>query len=782
MTEDADERSSPNPGSQTRQDADDAADDEPAASNEHAVPRDTEIRPLDEGSIAKIAAGEVVERPASVAKELVENALDAGTSRVEVAVEEGGLDRVEVRDDGVGMTEADLRAAVREHTTSKLTDAGELERVETLGFRGEALHTIGAVANLELVAKPNPDARADGEADADADADAATAETPPDTGTRLIYRGGDVEAVEPAAHPGGTTVTVTDLFHNTPARRKYLSEPATEFRHVSRVVGRYALANPNVAISLTHDGREVFATTGDGDRVAAIMAVYGREVAESMIEVDVAPETDAVERVHGHVSDPETTRASREYLATYVNDRAVASDTVRGAIVEAYGGQLAAERYPFAVLFVEVPPGHVDVNVHPRKQAVRFDEAGAVEDAVTDAVREALLDDGIVRASAPRGVSAPEETAVEPGGDGTAESGEDDAVVPGGDGAGPSGDAEVEADVDATGGSAEGSSTATGKRSKPDPASTDSTKNGGTTADRASAASETAESSTTESESADTSTAKIASRSGGSDSGDFGDTSTDRELSRTVLGDPQFSETPQASDWTSSLGTPAEPAVDATDQQTLAGESASAEPEQFDRLPPLRVLGQHAGTYVVAEGPDGLLVIDQHAADERIHYERLREAVDSGTAQALASPVELSLTPTEAETYDEYAPALERLGFHADRDERTLSVRSVPTVLGETLDPDAIRDVFGALLEGGDGEGTVEAMADELLGDLACAPAVKGNTSLTEGSVTALLEALDQCENPYSCPHGRPTLIRIDGDELAERFERDYPGHGTRRD
>jgi len=715
------------------------------------VDSDTEIRPLDPDTVAQIAAGEVVERPASVVKELLENALDAGAERVAVAVEDGGLQRVEVQDDGRGMNEADLRAAVREHTTSKLEDAAELSAVETLGFRGEALHTIGAVADLEIVSRPNPDA-GPGEAEAEGGAGGAP------TGTRLHYRGGDVEAVEAAAHPGGTTVTVTDLFYNTPARRKYLAERATEFRHVSRVVGRYALANPMVAITLSHDGREVFSTTGDGDRRAAIMAVYGREVAESMIAVDVAPETDAVERIDGFVSEPETTRASREYLATYVNGRAVADDAVRGAIVEGYGGQLAADRYPFAVCFLSVPPERVDVNVHPRKQAVRFDDEAAVADAVSAAVREALLEAGIVRASAPRGVSAPEETPVRPGADDAGRGQSADAPDTGDETESPSpsarstDDRSPEVDGEAVAPSAEEASTsADSPPSRP-------------TEDPGSSAG------------VDTGTRHEAEVSETIPPG----TGTDTERDSEVPGDPARSATPQAADWTQRLAGPVDPVVEATDQRTLDGDAVSERSTEFDRLPPLRVLGQHADTYVVAEGPEGLLVVDQHAADERIHYERLREAVDTGTAQALADPVELSLTPAEAETYDDYAPALRRLGFHTDRDGRTLEVRSVPTVLGETLSPAAIRDVFGALLEGADGEGTVEAMADELLGDLACAPAVTGNTSLTEGSVTALLEALDDCENPFECPHGRPTILRIDGDELAERFERDYPGHGTR--
>src|SRR6056297_1384766 len=243
---------------------------------------DTDIRKLDERTVQQIAAGEVVERPASVVKELIENSLDADASRVDVAVDAGGTERIVVRDDGVGMTEADARAAVEEHTTSKIRDVDDLESgVATLGFRGEALYTIGAVARTTIRTKPRGG----------------------DRGTELRLVGGDLEAVEPTGCPEGTTVEVEDLFFNTPARQKYLKTESTEFSRVNRVVTRYALANPDVAVSLTHDGREVFATTGRGDLRSALLSVYGREVAESMIPAD---ESAAGVAVSGYVSDPET--------------------------------------------------------------------------------------------------------------------------------------------------------------------------------------------------------------------------------------------------------------------------------------------------------------------------------------------------------------------------------------------------------------------------------------------------------------------------------------------
>ncbi|MFC6768662.1 DNA mismatch repair endonuclease MutL, partial [Natrinema soli] len=341
---------------------------------------DTDIHQLDEDTVARIAAGEVVERPASAVKELVENSLDADASSVDVTVEAGGTELIRVADDGQGMSEADVRAAVREHTLTELDGLEELESgVATLGFRGEALHTIGSVSRMAIRSRPR-------------DADGA--------GTELAYEGGDVVSVEPTGCPAGTTVEIEDLFYNTPARRKFLKTTATEFAHVNRVVTRYALANPDVAVTLTHDGREVFSTTGQGDLQAAVLSVYGREVASSMIPVEAGGDElppGPLESVSGLVSHPETNRSSRDYLATYVNGRAVTADAVREGIMGAYGTQLGGDRYPFVTLFLAVPGDAVDVNVHPRKREVRFDDDDAVRRQVDAAVESALLEHGLLR-------------------------------------------------------------------------------------------------------------------------------------------------------------------------------------------------------------------------------------------------------------------------------------------------------------------------------------------------------------------------------------------------
>ncbi|MFB6184813.1 MAG: DNA mismatch repair endonuclease MutL [Haloarculaceae archaeon] len=642
------------------------------------------IRELDAQTVERIAAGEVVERPASVVKELVENSLDADADRVEVAVEAGGTESIRIRDDGVGMTREEVQAAVRKHTTSKIRDIDDLESgLATLGFRGEALHAIGAVSRLTVRTRPRGG----------------------DEGTELVVEGGDVTSVDPAGCPEGTTVEVTDLFYNVPARRKYLSQESTEFAHVNTVTTGYALANPAVAVSLTHDGRETFATTGQGDLREAVLSVYGRDVAESMIAVDAdfteSSPDGPLESVSGLVSHPETNRANREYLSTFVNDRYVTASTVRDAAVDAYGTQLAPDRYPFAVLFVEVAPEAVDVNVHPRKMEVRFVDEAGVRQQVAGAVEDALLREGLVRTSAPRGRSAPDQTTIDP----PSTSGDDDSAA------------------DATGSAVDG-------------------RDESTTADVDSPPS---------------------SNTDGRPSSDAGPTRTTSASSRSASG--------------SSSGSPATREPDT--QTTLHGDVAHTSTE-YESLPDLRVLGQLHDTYVVAEADDGLVLIDQHAADERINYERLKERFEGDTTtQALADPVELELTAREAALFDGYRDALARLGFRANLvDDRTVEVTTVPGLVADAAGPSVIRDVLADLVTGEEAaQDTVEAVADDLLSDMACYPSITGNTPLTDGSVVDLLSTLDDCDNPWACPHGRPVVIHIDADEIDDRFERDYPGH-----
>ncbi len=735
------------------------------------------IEPLDQATIERIAAGEVVERPASVVKELVENSLDAGASRISVAVEGGGTDGIRVADDGAGIPREELPIAVEPHTTSKIRAIDDLESgVASLGFRGEALSTIAAVSKLTLRSKP---------------------EAQP-VGAELRVEGGDAGEPRPVGCPTGTTIEVEELFYNTPARRKFLKRDATEFDHVQTVVTQYALANPDVAFALEHDGRERFATEGNGDLRSAILAVYGRTVAESMIEIDETPDSGPIERIHGLVSHPETNRSTREYLATFVNDRYVTAATLREAVVDAYGGQLAADRYPFAVLFVSVPPASVDVNVHPRKLEVRFDEQEAVSKTVQAAVAESLVDAGLIRSSAPRGRSAPAETEIEPtaseepvvGGSAVDTDRDHNETLEEDDRQRPTAEPDDRQSTTAEPIDPEsaqawtvdglGGEEAAEERKQAEQGPADSKKDGLTdetvrdeTQARSIDSATTQDRSPTEATDSSESTAAPTAPTTSETDTTASVTDTTASVTDTAASQP---------DETTGLSRHAAIADTGT-QRTLDGEDATAA-RTYGSLPSLRVLGQLYDTYVVAESEDGLVLIDQHAADERVHYERLQAAFAAdGTAQALATPVELELTARETALFDEHRASIAELGFAAERiDDRWLRVGQVPAILDATVEPEILRDVLVSLVTAADGgTETIDDVADELLADLACHPSVTGNTSLTEGSIVGLLEALDGCENPYECPHGRPTVIRFDRPAIEDRFERDYPGHDDQR-
>lgn len=602
-----------------------------------------EIHSLDRRTVERIAAGEVVERPASVVKELVENSVDAEADRIDVTVENGGVDRIRVTDDGIGIPPEELERAVDKHTTSKLRDATHLEAgIETLGFRGEALHTIGAVSRMQITTRRD-------------DAD---------VGAQLTVTGGDRSDVTRTGTPPGTTVEVEDLFYNTPARRSFLGATETEFDHINRIVTEYALANPDIAFALRHGDRDVFTTTGRGNLQEAVLAVWGRDVAESMYALE-SVESDPVDGLSGMMSDPETTRSRPRYLATFVNGRAVRSSSIRDGILDGYDTEIAPDRFPFVVLFCEVDPAAVDVNVHPRKTEVRFHEPDAITNAIATAIRETLSREGIIRTTAPRGRGQPSETFVPSFGNET-------------------------------------------------PSSTDFDRSG---------------------------------------------PSVQSTPSPTSTRPPTFTA--------------------ATSQQTFDGNEPAPGLEQ---LPNLRILGQLAETYIVAEADGELVLVDQHAADERIHFERLRTAFEGESlTQELVEPIDVTLTGDEVAAFATVEEALDALGFDAHLVEDGVRVTRVPTIFDATVAPERIRDAIAGAIEWTEPGPSVDAIARALIADMACHPAVTGNVSLAEGPMIELLEALDDCENPYACPHGRPTIIRIDAQELGDRFERDYPGHAIRR-
>ena len=769
------------------------------SSNENA------ITALDTETVRQIAAGEVVERPASVVKELIENSLDADATRISVAVESGGADGIRIRDDGIGMDEDAVQRAIKEHTTSKIDDINDLASgVGTLGFRGEALYTISAVSKMTIRTKPRDGNR----------------------GTELHIEGGTVVDVEAAGCPEGTVVEIRDLFFNTPARRKFLKTTATEFDHINTVVTHYALANPDVAITLEHNDREVFATTGRGNLESAVLSVYGREVAESMISITTGDiESDRITAIEGLISHPETTRSTRQYLSTFINGRYVEARALREAIINAYGDQLAANRYPFALLFLDIDPGSIDVNVHPRKMEVRFDNETGVRDAVTNAIREALLSAGLIRSRAPRGQSAPAETEItQSSPDVTTKSANDDTNVDNNEITETSVHTSAEksepdnnikkttqAQSDAEDERTDITESDVGDKNQQRETSIDSSRD--TTVEGADVDSETArhvdprsdaawtvdnnrrsedadidssinQQSSQSSETIEASTPNatadttVQSQSKSTEDVDNAHKDAGEECDAVVSGNNHSKNQSKKADPNDSVN---EQSV----QHDLGGDVATLEPT-VESLPSLRILGQIDETYIIAESDDGLVLIDQHAADERINYEQLQATLaETVTTQALAEPVKIELTAGESAQVEEYADALERVGFRViDGDGDNIVVTAVPAAFASALDPALVRDVLAETAESlnsHDRSETIKTLTDDILADLACYPSLTGNTALTEGSTVNLLEQLDTCENPYACPHGRPVLIEFDRTELDARFERDYPGHKDRR-
>ncbi|MFN3689503.1 MAG: DNA mismatch repair endonuclease MutL [Fimbriimonadales bacterium] len=345
------------------------------------------IRALDEQLVNRIAAGEVVERPASALKELIENALDAGAARIEIETALGGRRLIRVRDDGIGMTREDALNALQRHATSKIASDADLNRISTLGFRGEALPSIASVSRMEILTRAFEE----------------------ETGTHIVVEGGEVKSVEEVGAPIGTTITVRDLFYNVPARLKFLKTVPTELGHLVETVTRYAFAYPDVSFRLVHERQELIFTPGDGDLLTAVAAIWGRETVQGMVEVDY--ERDGV-RVRGLVAPPHQTRPTRQHQYFFVNLRPVRNKTLTAALDEAFKSLTPEKRYPACVLMVDLDPRLVDVNVHPAKIEVRFAREQAVFEAVVNAIRAALLQHGMIPSALPP--NAPRRTVITP--------------------------------------------------------------------------------------------------------------------------------------------------------------------------------------------------------------------------------------------------------------------------------------------------------------------------------------------------------------------------------
>lgn len=616
----------------------------------------------------KIAAGEVVERPASVVKELVENAIDAKAERIEVEVIEGGLTLIRVTDDGEGMERDDLPLAFTRHATSKMLHERDLFHIKSLGFRGEALPSIAAVSKVKVASRTASD---------------QVAHT-------LTLEGGIIKEEGEMPHPLGTSIWVRDLFYNTPARLKYMKSLTTENYHIQDILMRLAMAHPERSFRLLNDGREVFRTAGTGDLMHTVHSLYGLEVARSLIPIE---EKHPEYTLTGVLGKPEWTRGGKQYLTFIVNGRVIRSLLLQRALLEGYDTLLPLNRYPFAVLSIRMDASLVDVNVHPAKWEARFSKEEELSRWISMRVRDRLLHHHLIP-------------------------------------------------------------TVSEKKASPTslPLSDEPTDVGGKRGDLSGIKN-----------------GPLPSRPAGGYPdlyGIFNPTASpaQREERRGPRSNPieELSSKDHVKEGPS-------PSAEGTPSASLYGQLT------LFRGLSLEPLAQLHDTYIVAQGEDGLYLIDQHAAQERINYEKIRKEMSlspDAKRQILAIPYTYEVAANEAEYVREAMPMMEELGIVQEEfGERAFLVRELPLWFDPGEEKKMLEGMIQLILKE-KGRITRADLNEAAIKQMACKASIKANQKLSKEEMALLLQELGKAENPYTCPHGRPILIHFSKYDLEKMFKR----------
>jgi DNA mismatch repair protein MutL len=596
------------------------------------------IRVLSDLVVAQIAAGEVVERPASVVKELVENSLDAGASHIRIEISGGGRKRIRISDDGIGILPDEVELAFHRHATSKLQTTEDLLRIETLGFRGEALASIASVSQVSI----------------------STRHQNTSMGTLINLEGGEITRHQSVGAPVGTVITVENLFYNTPARLKFLKKENTEKRQIVLFVTRYAMAYPHVKFVLEQDGREVFRSSGSGQLADVLVASLGLDSFKNMVEVTAHEDNreDRYTTITGYTSVPNLHRADRNHITLFVNGRWIQDTRLSYAVTQAYHTFLMTGRFPVSVLMIRLPTYEVDVNVHPTKAEVRFRDTDQVFSAVQRAVRRAVID--LAQTPAMRGGRFAGFTSR-------------DTHLPSWAANTHQNQLNMDLPIDNPG----------------------------------------------------------------------------QHRRQSLLNPAESDFDPTAIP--SGLGSPAKPRT----------------------LPILRVIGQIGATYIVAEGPSGLYLIDQHAAHERILYEQFMEEHNrhEKAAQLTLTAQTINLAQEDARLLEEHFDVLRAVGFELEPfGPNTYVIRSVPALLAD----ESPLEVLGGIivdLEAGDQPGQA-SIEEKIITRVCKQAAVKAGQILSNDEMQNIIRQLERCQSPHTCPHGRPTMLHLTGEQLAREFGR----------
>ncbi len=650
----------------------------------------SKIRVLPDSVANKIAAGEVVERPSSVVKELLENALDASARRIDIEIESGGKRLIRIVDDGEGMTRDDAILAFERHATSKLRSADDLDQITTLGFRGEALPSIASVSRLFLRTKTTQD----------------------EAGTEVELSGGKLVAVRDVAWPAGTEMEVRDLFFNIPARRKFLKSDATESFHITNLVQHYALANHQLSFLLINNGREAIRVTPVQTLKERAYQILGSSLLGKLVEVSL--ESEGL-KIVGFVSNPQEQRSSKDAQYLFVNRRFVRDQLISRGLSEAYRSMMPSGTYPAAVLFIGVPPAEVDVNVHPAKTEVRFLRENVVLAFVRDAVIEAL------RSTRP---------VTQLPGVGKREEAERRVIT-------------------------ERPATPFVRSESSVPTRADVLRRHALEAQ----AIETRESDGVSLSEDQVSETPLRSEPASIATGDESATSYD-EQNQSANVDASLTE------------------LRVAESPAMAQESAPAEAFEETPLPGfghgIKPMGQIRDSYIVATDEEGLLLIDQHVAHERVLFEQFRDVrlQRAAEVQPLLIPETMDLTPADREAFDIVRDELEAIGIETmELSGRTIAIKTAPSGVSSKDVIALVREVLSAV-ERERRSFTLEHIRDEIAASLACKAAIKVNMTLTEEKMQWLIDELMKTKNPMTCPHGRPIIIRYGLRDIERSFKR----------
>lgn len=717
----------------------------------------TKIHVLDSDTINQIAAGEVVERPASVVKELVENAIDAGASSVTVEIKDGGINFIRITDNGSGIPKDDIRLAFCRHATSKIATALDLLSVKSLGFRGEALSSIASVSMVELVTKTREEF----------------------IGIRYCIEGGEEKSFSEIGAPEGTTFLIRSLFYNTPARRKFLKTPMTEAGYISDLMERFSISHPEVSFKFINQNKTLLQTAGNRNLKDCIYHIYGREIAAALIEIAASSQEHDI-HVSGFAGKPVISRGNRNYENYFINGRYIKSNIICKAIEEAYKPYSMQHKYPFTVLSFQIPPEQIDVNVHPTKLEIRFENGEELYQLVYRTIRDALSGKNMI----PDVVfdeTKKEKRILPPSPEpfeqrrlykreelrSAAEKKREQAIL------------EIQraqlfsaeaSEKKAAAKVAEHSTYHVENKQESEPLSapdTNAFKPAALPEKSGYAAENTLEQSKAEASVSEQSKAKM----------HFSEQKNFSEQIKTE--EEAFSARPTPKNEADAPKNPAEESAAALLQQTVLQMSlfeAEEKKEAFlkkERADHHHIIGQLFETYWLVEFEEQLFIIDQHAAHEKILYERTvaRMQQKEALSQMISPPVVLTLNLREEETLRRYMNHFLSLGFEIEEfGGRAYTVSAVPADLYGINGRELLMEMLDSLVEE-PLSGTPELILNRIA-SLSCKAAVKGNTRLSQAEAKALIDKLMTLENPFHCPHGRPVIISMTRQEVERKFKR----------